>query len=55
MFDGCDTESPSLPGSLVSYFPSARKCVSHVLESFTICCVNVKNMALFSVHFNPVD
>lgn len=33
MFHGCDTESPSLPGCLVSYFPSARKCVSHVQKA----------------------
>jgi len=33
MFDGFDTESPSLSGCLVSYIPSARKCVSHVQKA----------------------
>jgi hypothetical protein len=36
-------------------FPSTRKCANLVLEGFTICCANGKNMDFFPVHFNPID
>jgi len=51
MFDGFDTESDSL----VSYISSVRKMCESCPESFTICCVNVKYLALFAFHFNLLD